>query len=227
MTQPVNDDKYARSIRVTGSVDAGYRVFTDYPEAQKIEEGYPSYDMKPHLLASSKAKRTKDFSGHYITIPFRSFTVSNASSPKRSVVPPDILNYTRIMKKFLPNDTRGQRSKVPLLSYGDEPVGGVNEQAAVRNLDVPMTAPYTWHAGQYAGLTKTQTAGGATRYMTFRRVSTRRLVRLPDGRLIWRGSDPNSWIHPGQAANPVSEAVENFIAPQVSFLMEHLVNPQQ
>lgn len=222
MTRPVNDTDYAKSIRVTGDAESGYRIYTDYDGAAKIENGYASYDMKPAMLASPKAKRTKDGTGYYITVPFRAYTRRFSGDPGRTVIPPDILSYVRQNGHYDLIDTRGQRSKVPLFLYHDEPVGGIAYQAVSRGIDTPMLAPYTWRSGQFSGLTRVADKYGKVGYFTFRRISSRRLVRLPDGRMVWRGSDPAAWIHPGQAANPVSQAVEDFVAPQVEVMLERM-----
>lgn len=225
MSGPINDPKYARSIRITGSADGGYRVTTNYPEAQRIEDGFAAYDMKPSLLNSPKAKITKDGEGRYINIPFRAYTRKSVTNPNRAVIPHDILTYVRRNDRYNLFDMRGQRTKMPLFLYGDEPEptgSGTNFQSYVRDQDGPMVGPYTWNTGQFVGLTKTTTPGGQNRYFTFRRISSRRLVRLPDGRMVWRGSSEDAWIHPGQAANPVSEAVESFVRPQVDMIAEYL-----
>lgn len=226
MTQPVNDQRYARSIRVVRRDDSSYEVRSDYDKAKKIEDGYASFDMKPGLLSGPKARVTKDGLGMYTTIPFRAFTVANISDPKRSVAPPDILNYVRQHGRYdvWSGMSFGQRTKVPWLRYKGDVVGGVNYQHHQRRPETPapMVEPYTWNRGKFAGLTKTRTAGGATRYFSFRRVSTLRTVTLPDGRVVWRGSDPSSWIHPGVAPNPISKAVQEFVAPRIEHAMEAL-----
>jgi hypothetical protein len=224
MSGPVNDAEYARSIRVAHMGDEQFNVSTSYKDAGKIEEGYAAYDMKPALLTSPKAKQTKDGSGFYITIPFRSFTTSGVHGTRRNVAPPDILDYVRKHGRFDPDDMRGSRTKIPLFTDGSSGGGtsGIGYQSVSRGEPSPMSAPYTWQSGQWAGMQKTKTSGGATRYMSFRRVSSQRMVRLADGRMVWKGSDPNSWMHPGKEANPISAAVEAFIQPHIEMAMEEL-----
>ncbi len=233
MTKAVNDDKYAAAITVEKHGDFHYGVVVNYPEAERIEQGTPAYDMKPMLLASPRAKPTKDGGGTYITIPMRQFTAGKGGQPRVSAnpsgantMPPDVHQYTKAFGHYEGGaPAEGSRTKIPLLSYNGQEVGGVNLEALSRGLPAPMAGPYTWKAGQYQGLTNTRTAGGASRYYTFRRISTLRLVQLPDGRAHWAGSDPNSWISPGKPANPISQAVEQFTAPEISKALNRLLAP--
>ncbi len=228
MSQPINDAKYAASISVRQAGNGMYTVGTNYAEADRIENGYPSYDMKPGLLASPHARVTKDGQGVYMTVPFRHYTgPSRARVPARhrSIAPPNIVQFLRDTGLRYKGDSTGQQSKTPLLSYGGEPLSGVNYEAVSRGAAPPMQEPYTWVSGPQQGMVRIPIGGGERgKYMTFRRVSTRRQVRSPDGRMVWAGSDPNSWIHPGQPANPISEAVQSYIEPQVMAAAQEILN---
>lgn len=223
MTEAVTDPKYAAAIKVTKHGEYHYAVDAEYADLHKIEMGYPSYDMKPHLLASPKAKPTKDGQGVYITVPMRQFTQGKGGAPRPSAnpdgsntMPPEIHEYTKAFGRYAPGTNEGQRTKVPIIQHNGQAVGGVNLNALANGLPGPMTGSYTWKNGQWEGLTNVRTAGGASRYLTFRRVSTYRVVQLSDGRLVWKGSDPNSWIHPGKRPNPVSHAVEEYTRPEIA-----------
>ena len=223
MSERVDDRRYAEAIRVVRHGDYHYAVTADYTELDKIEQGYPAWDMKPHLLASSKAKPTSDGQGRYITIPLRQFTRAkgggirpSANDDGSNTMPPEIHEYTKAFGRHAPGTDEGQRTKVPIIRHNGQAVGGVNLAALEQGLPAPMTGPYQWKSGQYEGLTNVKTSGGASRYYTFRRVSTLRMVQLSDGRLVWKGSDPSSWINPGKRGNPVSRAVEDYTRPEIS-----------
>jgi hypothetical protein len=63
-----------------------------------------------------------------------------------------------------------------------------------------MFSPYTWKSSPYQGMVRSHRAGHTT-YNTFRVVSSK--------------SDALSWIHPGQAPNPVIQAVLDHVASEV------------
>jgi hypothetical protein len=94
-----------------------------------------------------------------------------------------------------------------------------------------MTRPYTWRSGLYDAMRRYGT-GRQVQYFTFRAVSEpRRLVtrwRGPGGMMVQRvtekGSDPNSWIHPGQAANPLIQAVVEYTMPFVERMLLNAVD---
>lgn len=207
MARAVNNSNYADSIQIQRLPDGNYQVVCGYPQAERIERGYASYDMKPGLLLSPSAKITSDGLGRYVTVPFRQFTPGpgggiRVSARETNTLPAQVHLHTKMFGRY--GGKEGMRSK---LETG------------------PMDAPYTWKAGQFQGLTKTTTAGGASRYFTFRRVSSLRLRQLADGRAIWVGTDSNAFIHPGQLANPVMSAVENQVKPIIeSRLHDFLVD---
>lgn len=222
MRRPLIDHDYARSLRLEHNGPTQWSITTNYSRALTIERGVGSYDMKPFLLAGPNARQLKSGLGTYNVVPFRFFTQGKGGSVRPTAtaemtLPRDIHEYTKRAGVY--NGDEGGRSKIPLFLYEGKPASGTNAQALLRGAAAPMSAPYTWKSGQYEGLTKVQTAGGANRYFTFRGVSTRRLEKLPDGRAVWRGSDPNSWIHPGVPANPVQSAVEDYVLSRAHRLM--------
>ena len=229
MSGPVSDQKYAQAIRVVKHGDYHYAVEAEYADLHKVELGYPAYDMKPHLLASPKAKPTKDGQGVYITVPMRGFTQARGGGIRPSAnpdgsdtMPPEIHQYTKAFGRHAPGTNEGQRTKIPIIQHNGQAVGGVNLAALEHGLPGPMTGSYTWKSGQWEGLTNVKTSGGASRYMTFRRVSTYRMIQLSDGRIVWKGSDPASWIHPGKRPNAVSKAVEDYTRPEIAAALAKL-----
>lgn len=197
MTKAVNDPKYAQSIKVKSIAEGNYQVVADYEGASRIEQGYASFDMKPGMLSSASARPTADGTGRYITVPFRQYTQASGggirpSASAENTMPADVHLYTKLFGRF--SGTEEWKTKL---------------------MNGAMTAPYTWQTGKLDGLTKTQTSGGANRYFTFRRISTTRRIDLGDGRSIVVGSDSNSWIHPGQMANPIMASVEALVRPVI------------
>lgn len=206
MTKPVFSDSYFESLsnpsalRMIGPMHA--QIVCTYEGVDRIEHGYASFDQKPGLTSGPRSRLTRDGQRRYNTIPFRHGTPTGTGAPRAHLptMPEDI--YAIVRREGVYRDPgaavlgqqRGQRTKLPAI---------VNLQAVLRGLPGPMKAPYTWKAGQYEGMRRV----GAPRhrqYMTWRRVSWPQTMNRA-GKLI--GSDPNSWIHPGQAPNPVMDAV--------------------
>lgn len=231
MRGPVDDPTYLRSLGMPSAVRRGgqyeYVVTADYERVVVVEQGFPAFDMKPMLLGGAKARRSKD-GRRYNIIPFRFGTPqpgggSRAHFPGDQTMPGSIYDIVSLGEDYPSGDTEGMRTKLDQLlnTYGEP--GGVNAQALIRGLSGPMDAPYTWKSGLYAGMRQ---VGSPTqrRYYTFRTVSDPdvvwRRVQRPDGRIVSsrvvrKGSDPNSWIHPGRAANPVMQAVVDYSRPTV------------
>jgi len=201
MVKPVRSDEYAAAISSAGALQypfngdpfAGRVVALPQPVVQRVEEGYPTFDMKPGLLRGPKAKVAKD--GHrYTVVPF-THTVPGSTTQKGSPMPPQVYALARTLRTGGPSHPAlaqlGVRTKQP---------AQVNLEAQRRGRPDVMTAPYTHKASIYAGMRKTG-AAGHTSYKTFRVVSDK--------------SDPNSWVHPGQPPNPVVRAVQAFCEPLV------------
>lgn len=205
MTGPVVDDEYYESL-FTGESLQLYTplhgaVISTYPKLERIEQGFASYDMKPGLLAGPSAR--EGLHGRYNVIPFRHMTPKKGSSGAMegdrrahgAVMPQAVYKIVKERGTFKdPGDARlgqqlGQRSKLP---------GAINLQALARGAASPMSGPYTWKYGLYHNMrrvVKQYDKATQSTYMTWRTVS--------------ENSDPNSWIHPGRAPNPVIEAVIN------------------
>lgn len=153
-----------------------------------VETGVGSFDMKPGLLEGAQAKITKDGEGKYVTVPFRHGTPGrtgrNFPSMEAFVAP--------IAERLSPTvEMAGGK-----ISWGDRLQGrGEMFVPKTKPMVGKRTAPYTHTRGIYEGMVravKEYAKGPQAHYFTMRRVSTRRVV---NGKI--KGSDPNSWIHPG------------------------------
>jgi hypothetical protein len=199
MTKKVVNEEYAASLTDAKSLEYPFngnafegRVVSTKPAlAWRVEQGYPSFDMKPGLLAGPRAKRGKQ--GPYATVPFTHGTAGTVGA-KGPPMPPDV----SARAQGLPRGGRltgmgeyGRRSKLTMQANWNKP----------RGMAGPMMAhPYTWKVSPYEGMVRGGRPGHTT-YTTYRRVSG--------------ASDPASWIHPGQPPNPVMDAVLRVVGPQV------------
>ena len=199
MTKKVVNEEYAASLTdaksleypFNGNAFEGRVVSTKSALAWRVEHGYPSFDMKPGLLAGPKAKRGKK--GPYATVPFTHGTAGTVGA-KGPAMPPDV----SARAQALPRGGRltgmgdyGRRSKLTMQANWNKP----------RAMAGPMMAhPYTWKASPFEGMVRGGRQGHTT-YSTYRRVS--------------QASDPSSWIHPGQPPNPVMAAVLQATTPRV------------
>lgn len=236
MTGPVDNEEYAKSLSRSNAIRKGgkfeYVITADYEEAEKIEKGFGSYDMKPALLHGPHARVGKD-GARWNVVPFRFGTPitkgpnkgeSRPHFPGEQTMPPEVYKEVKGGDRF-PESDWGQRSKIPLL-FTEEELGGVNREAIVRDQPAPMIAPYTWQTGLYSGM-KRYGAQGHSQYYTFRAVSEPRQImarwRGAGGvmltKVVRKGSDPSSWIHPGQPANPVTQAVRDYVQPFIEKML--------
>ena len=221
MKKPVHDDQYFQSLYTGDALQFPEpfkaSIISTYSGAMRVEEGYPSFDMKPGLLNGPKSRKLKDGRRMNI-IPFRHMTPrghpNEAGTGGQRVhfrsMPREIYEAVKAEGKFVdPGSARlgnqiGQRTKL---------AAAINVQALVRGLPGPMQSNYTWKNGMYAGMKRTG-ANKHVQYLTFRVVSTPH-TEVKNGKVIRKGSDPNSWIHPGQPGNPLVRAVFEFCQPQV------------
>lgn len=240
MRGPVHDEAYLRSLGMPSALKRSdhyeYSVTADYERVAIVELGFASFDMKPMLLGGQRVRRAKD-GRRYNIIPFRFGTPQSGGAPRahfggEQTMPRWVHEIVRLGDPFPSSDLTGQRTKIhELWSEQGELVGGVNAEALIRSLQGPMAGPYTWVAGLYSGMRRVG-APGQRQYFTFRTVSEpevrwRRIMR-PDGKVTsvqvrQRGSDPNSWIHPGRGANPVMRAVVDYTSPTVRSFLERAV----
>jgi len=180
--------EYVRSIQngVRFLEDLTGEVFTTSPHGEYIEDGQPARDMKPKLLASPKAKTSKDGS-KYITVPFRHGvpgSVGLPAMPKHIYEQASRLGYSRrngFLKALITGRKYEWNGRLKELPEGQR-----------SHIAPHPGGKYTWKSGQFAGMVRMGNKGH-TQYLTFRRLSEK--------------SDPASWMHPGVPARRVRDAV--------------------
>lgn len=147
-----------------------------------MENGASPYDLKVGMLASPKAKTSKD--GHpYMSIPL---PLKAPGGGRRMDMPPVI---PRGIYKIVSQSPYGKTTKLPLRfeNYG---------KRTRLSPDPAKWSAYTWKASPFEGIKRMPTASeGKSHYNTFRRVSTK--------------SDPSSWVHPGFKALHLMDQVQN------------------
>jgi hypothetical protein len=218
MSKPVNSTRYAASISDPASLDypfngdefSGRVIATDSRVVMRIEKGYASFDMKPGLL-SGAAAQTGAHGQKYVTVPL-SHSIPGSTGQKGRPMPQEIYEQARRLhpgERLGDLGGYGRRSKLHT---------GVNAEAIRRQKPAPMRENYTWRYSPYAGLARVGRLNQQG-YMTYRRVSE----TWVDEKGERRGTNAAAFIHPGQAPNPVMEAVRAFIEPQIYAAFEALV----
>lgn len=205
MTSAVQDDAYAKSLSTGEAMKFpaflyGVVMPVNYDDgAERIETGYGPYDMKPGLLNGPKSRPTADGRGRFNTVPFRHFTPkSNSGISVKMKMPDKVYNSAKQLKRSTP-DEQG------VMKWGESLDWGAAPNASFTGYE---------HQGSiYQGMYRIGDPR-QTQYLTFRRVSTPRLVKTRNG-YKQVGSAPNSWIHPGLSPNPVVEAVYNYCMPLI------------
>jgi hypothetical protein len=205
MSSAVNDDVYAKSLATGESMKFpsflyGVVMPVGYDDgADRIEDGYSSFDMKSGLLNGPKSRPTADGQGRFNTVPFRHFTPNTSSAISVSMRMPDaVYSSAKQLSRSAP-DENGQMNWGGTLDWNAQPATSWNG--------------YTHQSSIYQGMYRVG-ADKHTQYLTFRRVSTQRTVKTRNGTKTI-GSAPNSWIHPGVAPNPVIQAVYDYCMPIV------------
>jgi hypothetical protein len=217
MKKRVDDPRYAAMIATpdcmeypfNGSEFEGRVVAADGDLVKRYEEGFASYDMKPGLLAGPNAKMGEH--GPYNTVPFTHST-PGSEGQKGAAMPQSVYAQAKGLaegQRLHGMGDLGKQTKSPFQ---------VNAQATVRGLAGPMKDSYTHKASPYEGMVKIHQQGHTT-YKTFRRVSE----GWVDAQGKRHGSDPNSWIHPGQAANPIMKSVADYCRPLIIAAFEAIL----
>jgi hypothetical protein len=165
--------------------------------AEKTEEGYSSWDMKPMLLGGPKARRSKNGTLFNI-IPFRHGTGGKAENAQFKPMPQNIMAAARALKPTI--------SGTGKTIYG----GRLNQKDHGAILGSPQTKVISGH-GSYThknpiheGMLKIQASYGKaaqSKYLTFRIVSDK--------------SDPLSWWHPGRSAQRHVQFVVDYCLPAI------------
>ncbi len=203
MTMAVNDDVYAKSLATGESMKFpsflyGVVMPVGYDDgADRIEDGFSSFDMKPGLLNGPNSRVTKDGQGRYNVVPFRHFTPNASSSISVKMKMPDnVYGAAKQLDRNVP-DVDGMIKWGGALEWNAQPVTSWNG--------------YVNQASYYDGMFRIGSQK-QTQYLTFRRVSSERTIKTKNG-FKQVGSDPNSWIHPGVAPNHVVQAVYDYCMP--------------
>lgn len=179
--------RYANIVKVIDSERLVGTVLIDYskdPLIQKMDEGSGAFDMKPGFLASPKAKLDKN-GNKMMTIPMRWGTPesTSGSSMFANKMVPEIY-------KIAKSKAVGQAVKISELPAQYQAVK--SRAKTVNNETSTVFEEYQHKTPINAGITKFKDeVTGQNKYVSFRRVSEK--------------SDPNSWIHPGFAAQNLTD----------------------
>jgi hypothetical protein len=154
----------------------------------KLEEGSPSWDMKPDLLASDKAKMGKN--GKYITVPFTIGT-PNALAENFPTIMPEPVYEAILAKQFEVDMAGGTRTK----GLRQDEVPAPYNEIKTKKVKIPKSksyGSYTHKSSIYVGIQRQKSSvTNQSSYVSFRKVS--------------ENSDPMSWIHPGLKAHRFAE----------------------
>ena len=209
MARAVHDDKYAAALNTGDSIrlPAAFQAIVlpvGYMDGvNRVEQGYPAFDMKPGILNGPKSRPLKNGPGRYNTVPFRHYVPGSPGGGSTAIsirmrMPDEVYKEAKQLSRSLPN-------AVGAVKWGES-----------LDWDAPPATSWTGYvhtASIYQGMYRVGNPGH-TQYLTFRRVSTPRMVKI--GKEVRKmGSDPRSWWHPGQSANPVVQAVYTYCIPQV------------
>ncbi|HWY23760.1 MAG TPA: hypothetical protein VNX47_02510 [Nevskia sp.] len=180
--------EYLRSIVLSQQGDLHWRVSTDWPGADRIEEGLPSYDMKQMLRTSAKVRVNKR-GGRYLIIPFQHGTPGTVGF--RSVMPEHVYELARQMRASHVTGSRRVNNAIGLhdiatrkpvrvvrrtYSYGDRLPAGLVSKAREGHRTDQMAGMYRFDSP----------TGGHSRFLTFRTMSERSQGWI-------RGAIPGFW----------------------------------
>jgi len=210
---------YAQSIQVDISDDYIKTVFSDSPNAERIEQGHGEIDLKPGLLAGKKVRYTKSGTPYNI-VAFRQGTPKSLSNPMP-------VNIYQLAKKLFDDadatKARGLAGWAATQRAGTSRIISTSPRKTEWGVNTgkdfggPPTTVKSSSRGDYiqkfskfANMVRMQaTTQNAQRseYITFRVVSIH--------------SDPASWIVPPLEGAPIRQAVvEKMKAETVSLLRE-------
>lgn len=162
MTREIHDQKYAESVTDAGSIEypwnsdpwAGRVVATDGERAERVENGYPSFDMKIGLLAGPHSRPTKS-GGRVNVVPFSHASPGAYTGQKGSSLPAAIYGLASALHNR-------ERVKLP----GELSGWGMRSKLKVG----AMQHPYSWKSSPFSGMVRSHQPG-STSYSTFRAVS--------------------------------------------------------
>ena len=208
---------YAQTIQVDITDDYIKTIFTDSPNAERIEKGHGEIDLKPGLLAGKKVRYTKSGTPYNI-VAFRQGTPKSSSNPMP-------VNIYQLAKKLFDDadatKARGfagwaatQRAGTSRVIKTGQTEWGINTG---KDFGGPATTVKTTSRGdyihkfsKYANMVRMQAStehAQRSEYITFRVVSIH--------------SDPASWIVPAIEGIPIRQAVvEKMRDETISLLRE-------
>jgi hypothetical protein len=181
-----------------------HHIVATHPIAQKTEDGYGPWDMKPMLLSGPKARTTQG-GDRFNIIPFRHATSGDDQSTHFSgVMPPDIYEQARNLRAST-SRTGGGVNYAERLTGTEETYPPITKRFRKPSGE---QASYTHKRGIYEGMVRMEAGYAKTRqsaYLTFRVVSD--------------NSDPNAWWHPGRPPQPVVAFVVSYCQPRIEALL--------
>lgn len=196
----------------------GYLVFKS-AAIKALEFGTSSFDMKPGLLAGSKARTGLD-GDRYNIIRFRHGTGSTAGTGTgltgggyRPRMPTEVKKAAQGAegKSISPLTPWGQRSSLNirrLAKSSKTQWKAAAGQRLYRGIG-GISGGYTWKASPWAGLRR-EGAGAHTSYATYRAVSAK--------------SDPYSWIHPGITGVHFIRKALNAFRPEAAMMTTQAIS---
>jgi hypothetical protein len=203
---------YARSIKTVQIDPFNYEIVSEAEIAGWLENGTSSFDMKEtHTKGPRSRVSAKGYP--YLIVPFRWGTPKTVGF--RNVMPEIVYAIVK-QKKFEATKVTGKTH--PEKNFKGEDV----ERQEYSNTDENNPKPWGDRLSgmEFAGTIEEKTrmngmskmkgqGGRAAGYFTFRVISAD-----PD-------ANPDSWIHPGIKARPVTQAVVNKTKETVNDLIEH------
>lgn len=166
------------------------------------EDGFPSFDMKPGLLAGPNSKFGKN-GEVYNTVPYRHQIYSKVATNKAG---PTLRDAAKILifKQNLNKTIRDGATNRPV-----QGLAGKLGPTTVKNLQGLAKYQNTYNSaktvnGQIQAFQTTQ-----SQYLTFRRVST--------------ASDPSKWIHPGYKGAQIFPDLEHYLDFEVDNILKILL----
>jgi hypothetical protein len=201
---------YVRSIQTDTSKPDEKWVFTDYPAHKWIEEGHGEIDLKPGLLAGTKARQGK--LGPYTIVGFRHGTPKTSAS--NNPMPVRVYNFMRQLaqnnqqKSSITGKIPGAKPHDRKYHWGSRLPANMGGAALTKRTSV---GNYTWTTGKMTGMTRMDTSIKKTnsQYMTFRIVSYK--------------SDPASWRVPPVQGVAIRQAVVDSTRPEVVEMLKRAV----
>ena len=216
MTQPVDSQRYRQGITLApgaaspfdSGVTAGAVIWVpasggDANLPDRIEEGYGAFDMKPGLLASTKARETTD-GRPYTIVPFF-WSASGKRTRGGRAIPAWARAFAENMDR---SKQRGERvDGRAKITWSARPLGRLTESTVLSSgvLSRRQEQAARRHFAQMRDTGRTSPYEGLVRIeFDYERESQSKLMSF---RVVSENSPAHKWRHPGQPAHPVMKAV--------------------